>query len=90
MDKNVEIVRKALLAVFKEYGTTAAMIEESTYTGKDDPGEWAPRAKVVIHCESGIPDPSWIDPWCEVGDILAEQDLFYEPINMAVVAVYEI
>ena len=67
-------------------------IAEDTYTGKDDPGEWAPKAHAVIHCESGIPNGSYepfiYDKWFEVSDKLG--DMFVEHQNAAVIAVWDV
>jgi hypothetical protein len=66
-------------------------IKADTYKGSDDPGQWSPEASVVIHCESGIPCPLYDDmvSWEKVYEKLNEAGLFAEPVNGAVVAVYQ-
>lgn len=93
----LEEVRKAIDEVF---GSRIAsdpverrkIIEDATYIGRDDPGEWAPNAAVTIHCESGIPsglyNPLLFEKWFEVSDKLG--DHFCEHVNSAVIGVYKI
>jgi hypothetical protein len=92
MNNNIEIVRSALNTVFGNR-VGRQQIEDATFTGREDPGGWAPRAQVVIHTERGIPalrydSQAIVAAWDRVNDVLAEHDLFCEPINGAIVAVY--
>ena len=73
-----------------------AIIDRATYLGSKDPGQWSPGAAVIIHTETGIPNPSWdespgfqiIEGWFRVS---AELDTHYcEPINGAVIGVYDV
>jgi len=85
-------VRQALLRHFGPMiGPDAKqIIKEATFTGRTDPGEWSPKACVVVHCESGIPSGTysireqekWFDISRELGDIYAEH------VNSCVVAFY--
>ena len=85
----VERVRAAILAVFPS--VTRKAVDRDVYAGRDDPGGWAPKAVAVIHCEGGIPNANDfmenLEKWCEVSERLG--DLFCEPINGAVIAVYK-
>ena len=60
------------------------------YSGKGDPGGWAPRALAVIHCENGLDtghyDTRVSEAWFELQD---ETGLLFEPVNAAVIAVYK-
>jgi len=92
MNNNIEIVRAALNVVFGER-VGRQQIEESTFTGREDPGGWAPRAQVVIHTERGIPALRYdsravVAAWDRVNDILVDSALYCEPVNGAIVAVY--
>lgn len=59
-----------------------------TFTGEGDPGEWAPDADVVIHCEHGLPSPDF-DTWFWTGVMIpALPGYLVEPINGCIVAVY--
>jgi len=94
-------VRKAIFEVFREHipGNTKAekmaVIRKATYTGKADPGGWSPTAAVVIHTESGIPNPSYecgggwpiTEGWTKVSESLDRH--YCETYNGAVMAVYE-
>jgi len=94
-------VRESIFEVFGEYipGNTKAekmaVIREDTFTGKSDPGGWSPTAAVVIHTESGIPNPyyelggGWpiTEGWAKVTESLNGHHC--ETYNGAVVAVYE-
>jgi hypothetical protein len=92
-------LRRVQLAIMEVWGyfisddpmRARQIIENGTYTGKNDPGGWAPEAEVVIHCESGIPNGSYepreLERWFRVSDILG--DLYCEHINAAVIAVYK-
>ncbi len=91
----LERVRSAIDEVFGRYisadpARRRKIIEEATFLGEDDPGEWAPNADVVIHCESGIPSGSWnpkeLEMWFEVSDKLKTH--FCEHVNSAVIGVY--
>jgi len=91
--KQLRTVRAALNHVFG-HRVSPAEVEDSTFTASDDPGGWAPRSRVVIHTERGIPPFSYdssalIAAWDRVGDILMADGLYCEPINGAVVAVYD-
>ncbi len=72
------------------------VINASVYTGAADPGQWAPRAVAVIHCESGIPNGSYdvevSEKWFNITNELQGlgHDVFVETINDAVKAVYEL
>ena len=90
-------VRQTIFDVFGESieGTVAerrSTIERSTYTGKDDPGQWCPEAAVVIHCEDGIDsgyyESFYMEKWFEVNDRLGD-DYLVEHYNAAVIGVYE-
>lgn len=71
-----------------------ALIRRATYTGKADPGGWAPTAAVVIHTESGIPNPAhecgggWpiTEGWTKVTESLS--DHYCETHNGAVMTVF--
>ena len=72
------------------------VIDGAVYTGKDDPGQWAPKAIAVIHCESGIPsgyyDSEIQDSWTTIENQLQEMgyNIYIETINAAVKAFYPI
>ena len=94
MNNNIEIVRAALNVVFGER-VGRQQIEDATFTGREDPGGWAPRAQVVIHTERGIPALRYdsraiVAAWDRVNDILMDSALYCEPINGAIVAVYNV
>lgn len=67
------------------------IIEQSTYIGSEDPGQWSPKAAVIIHCERGIPNGSHstrlMEKWWDVSDKLGTH--FCEHINTAVIGVYK-
>jgi hypothetical protein len=93
---NLTIVRKAVAEVWGSFissdkAEVQRIIKAATYTGKNDPGQWAPSAAVVIHTESGIPNggynPRDIERWFEVSDMLP--NLSVEHVNGAVIAVYK-
>jgi len=88
-------VRQSILKVFGRYisedvKTARRIIEQSTFTGKDDPGGWSRNAAVIIHTESGIPNGSWdtrmFEKWFSVSELLT--DHFCEHVNGAVIGVY--
>ncbi len=92
-----EAVIAALVKEFEGcYGDTPkqlrAMVERSVYTGKSDPGGWAPRAEFVIHTENGLPPGDWIEEWGRAGDEVSKLGfpLFFEAVNGGVVAVYRV
>lgn len=72
------------------------VIRDSTYTGSSDPGQWSPSSAVVIHTESGVPNPSFdcspgfqiIEGWFRVSDELGTH--YCETHNAAVIAVYKV
>ena len=71
----------------------ADVIAKATYTGEDDPGQWAPQSYVVVHHESGIPDAfdggSMFEAWVNIGDRASELSgipMFNESINPGVSA----
>lgn len=72
-----------------------ATIRACTYTGKSDPGGWSPSSDVVIHTESGVPNPSFdespgfqiIEGWFRVSGELETH--YCETINGAVITVYK-
>jgi len=71
------------------------IIKESTKLSKDDLGEWAPRSRVVVYTEMGLPTPAYevyyIELWQKVDDLLRERGikLYHEMINAAVLAFYD-
>jgi hypothetical protein len=98
---NLEAVRRAMMKVL---GISRATAERHTYTGATDPGEWSPRAAVVVHTEfigagdEFIPNPGACD--CSTADferwftidreVQANGcDLFHEPVNGAVIAFHK-
>lgn len=90
---HIKTVRRALNHVFG-HRVSPQQVEDATFTGREDPGGWAPRAHVVIHTETGIPSLRYdsnaiLAQWDRVGDILQEHGLYCEPVNGAVVAVYD-
>lgn len=90
---HIETVRNALSTVFG-HSVSPQAIEDATFTGREDPGGWARRAHVVIHTETGIPalrydSKAILAAWDRVGDILQAHGLYCEPVNGAVVAVYD-
>ena len=93
---HIKTVRRALNHVFG-HRVSPQQVEDATFTGREDPGGWARRAHVVIHTETGIPPLTSSVPgfervaaqWDRVGDILQEHGLYCEPVNSAVVAVYD-
>ena len=91
-------VREAIYNEFKSHipGRTKPekmqVIRGATFTGENDPGGWSPSAAVIIHTETGIPNPSWdvhpfdiIEGWFRVSDELG--DHYCETINGAVISV---
>lgn len=107
-DQNLERVREALFQAFLSWigfvditdsgapvideEHTRKVIEDNTFVGGFDPGDWAPEAEVVIYTESGIPSygecNQVMDSWFNVSKFLG--DLYCEPVNGAVVAVYKV
>ena len=95
-DNILERVRTAIAEVFGNYisedpAQRRKIIEEATFLGHDDPGQWSPKAAVVIHCESGIPNSEhWrlIDAWEQVSNKLKTH--FCEPVNCGVIGVYRV
>ena len=91
----LESTRKALFETFGDYvdedpAKAKRLIEENTYIGGDDPGNWAHRALVVIVAEC-IPLPEMcevpqINAWMEASDKI--DGGFIEHINSAVAAVW--
>ena len=64
-------------------------VDSCTFTGENDPGQWAPHAEVVIHCKTGLPDGGssfWMSE--PLVDDLAVSGLWAETINGAVVAIF--
>jgi hypothetical protein len=91
---HLETVRSILSKNLTHYELTPQEIEDSTFTGQEDPGGWARRAHVVVHCESGIPSVTFdeypVHAWDLINDDLNALGLFAEPVNSAVVAIYSI
>lgn len=90
---HIKNVRRALNHVFG-HRVSPQQVEDATFTGAEDPGGWARRAHVVIHTETGIPPLTYdleraAAQWDRVGDMLQEHGLYCEPVNGAVVAVYD-
>lgn len=86
---NREKVIRALCEVFN---LKREQVERDVFTGKTDPGQWSPRAEVVIHTEGAIPSDggysvSITEKWFAVTEKL--DGLFCEPVNGAVVAVHK-
>lgn len=94
----LERTRAAIADVFGDYisenpDRRREIIESATYVGDEDPGQWSPRAAVVIHTESGIPNGAYDDPrvfekWFAVSDKLGTH--FCEHVNGAVIAVWPV
>lgn len=94
----LEKVRRAIFDVFGDnvvFGDIEAsrkIIEKSTYTGAEDPGQWAPEAAVIIHCEEGLDSGCYnsffMEKWFEVNDKLGDE-LLVEHFNAAIIAVYQ-
>ena len=93
----LEKIREAILQEFcffisDDKEKSKQIIKDSTYLGNEDPGEWAPDATAVIHCESGIPsgdyEPLLLTKWFRVSDRLETH--YVEHINGAVIAVYPV
>ena len=101
----MSVLRKTREAIYAEFhdwipGETKkekmAVIREATYPGSKDPGQWSPGAAVVIHTESGIPNPSYdmspgfqvIEGWARISRELGTH--FCEPINCAVIGVHRV
>ena len=94
------MLEKIREAIFQEFGMFISdddekakqIIRESTYLGSEDPGEWAPDATAVIHCESGVPSGDYethlLTKWFRVSDRLETH--YVEHINGAVIAVYPV
>jgi len=87
-------VRAAIFEVFGDYISGDArralkIIKEATFLADEDPGQWAPNAAAVIHCESGIPNGLYdglYEKWFNVSAMLKSH--YCEHINAAVIAVY--
>lgn len=66
-------------------------IEENTFTGKDDPGQWSPTARVIVHCKSGIDSGAYEtyfqDQWYKIDEELG--NLYHEPYNAAIITFWE-
>ena len=97
MPSPLDRVRAVIFDVFHEIideneDEARRIIAASTYTGREDPGGWAPDAEVVIHSESGIPNGYYDDShhvtelWSEVSRRLG--DLYCEHYNAAIICVY--
>lgn len=97
MESILKVVRAEILrhfgkAIHDDPDRARRIIESSTFLASEDPGQWAPRATVVIHCEDGIPNGSFEGPeilerWQLVSRALPGH--FIEHINSAVIGVYE-
>ena len=93
-------LKRAILERLGEYiGNSfeaVPQINKDVYTGTEDPGQWAPSAVAVVHCESGIPsgsyEPAAAETWFEVDDELQGLgfNVFHENVNAAVIAFYEL
>jgi hypothetical protein len=93
-----DILQRTREAIFKVFGDfihedpekAKAIIEDSTYKGGEDPGDWAPNSAVVILCESGVPhgyyNPFIAEKWFEVWNHI--RGYHTEDINAAVIGVY--
>ena len=93
----LKYVRKCIVEVFGDsIGDDAEeKAEKHTYLGRDDPGQWSPKAPVVSHTEMFLPSidegVGIIEKWSEVNDKLKYfgPGHFVEHINGAVSAVYK-
>ena len=94
-NEGVQKVLNSLFTTFRSFlpdddGEAKSLLEDHTYTGKDDPGGWSPEALAVVHIEStGIPGNEeivWIELWAAASEMLG--DAYFEQINGGVVAVY--
>ena len=98
--RRAPILTRVRSAIFKKLGRAISsdpkeakrIIEEATFTGRTDPGEWSPSAAVVIHLETGIPTPydsvRADNAWFDISDSLKTH--YVEYINGAVLAVYRV
>jgi hypothetical protein len=71
------------------------IISKAVILASEDPGQWAPRAKVIVRTETGIPSAAHyveaIEMWVKVDELVQSygHDLWSETINGAVTAFYE-
>ena len=101
--KNMRILTRVRNAIYNEFkaqipgknkSQKMALIRQCTFTGEDDPGGWSPSAAVVIHTETGVPNPSFdcsegfqlIEGWFRVSDELETH--YCETVNGAVISVW--
>jgi hypothetical protein len=93
MNKKQAVI-EAIHKVFGDF-VDKDRIKKAVFTGKSDPGQWSPKALVVVHTESGIPNPcnypELYDKWYKINDELKQMgfNLSFEPVNGAVIAFYE-
>lgn len=98
---NATVLKHVRALILKHFGDEIAptqveakkVIKAATFTGKTDPGGWARKAAVVIHCESGIPNGLYeesgktMEKWFEISREMGSH--FAEHVNGAVIGVYE-
>jgi hypothetical protein len=86
--KAVSIVRKVLKKRF-DILVTDKVLAESLFPG--DYNGWTSGALATVTCESGVPSPMYdaMVLWDGVYEDLASHGLFAEPVNAAVVGIYE-
>ena len=91
--------RAAILKVFR-HAVTSETVDRALCLADEDPGEWAPKAYIVIRLDQGLPNPmesiGAIEPWITVDSVanglLKKHKIrvFSEPINAAVMAVWRV
>lgn len=81
------VVIEVLVDVMGEF-VDRKLVEKSVMAG--DPGEWAPGALATITTEHGLPNPNYedYDLWEEANDPLETHGVYFEIINMAIIAIY--
>ena len=78
-------------AAVKLYGYSREQAEACIYSPENDPGEWAPRALVILNLEKGLPalglySGDWLEESSRLGSVAGVG--FVEHINGAVAAVW--
>ena len=89
-DKATKAYRRAAV---KLYGYTQEQAEACIYSPANDPGEWAPKALVILNLERGLAPLAYYGPDFMGGGIELQEAAgvgFVEHINAAVAAVWPV